>query len=642
MKQNIILLSVTLSHWLQSLRLPRPWLGLLILSIFQTTAWAQFDGLFTPPTQITAPPQQPVKIQIHSLAQQIRQGDQQVLAVVLDVKKPFHINTGEKLGGELDFLIPTQVQLLNLPPWLTVGELQFPEPHFIEVSYTTPPTQVPVLEGQVVVYLPLLTGSDAPLGMTDLTVAVTYQACDDRTCLPPKQVQLAVGIQITDQPTVVNESSRVWFEGFKLASFNPPASESLTFNLPGGSFDLAMGGVVSLILLLGIAAVGGALLNLTPCVLPVIPLKIMAMSRTAGNRKQCFLQGVYMSLGVVGFWLGLGSVMAAFTGLTAVNQLFQYPAFTLSVGIVICLLAIGMCGLFAIRLPNAVYQWTPGHDTAIGSISLGILTAILSTPCTAPFMGAAAAWAATQQPTLTIATFAAIGLGMASPYLLLSAFPQWAMRMPRVGPTSVLIKEVMGLCILAAGVYFVGVGISGLTTSPPDPPSLAHWWAVGLTLAGTGLWVTWRSIRLGGFKPAALAWAAAGLLLATGALWQASQWTDRGPITWQYFTAERWTQLQNDQQLVMMDFTAEWCLNCKVLEKQVLHDPKVVEALRQYNIVPMKVDLTAQHAEGAAMLKSTGRLTIPLLALYGSDGKIHFMADFYTTDQLVKAMASLR
>ncbi len=102
---------------------------------------------------------------------------------------------------------------------------------------------------------------------------------------------------------------------------------------------------------------------------------------------------------------------------------------------------------------------------------MGILAAILSTPCTAPFMGAAAAWAATQPPWTTLATFAAIGIGMALPYLVLSASPALVEKMPKTGPASLLIKEVMGLFMLAAAAYFIGIGLAAIFSSPPNPPS---------------------------------------------------------------------------------------------------------------------------------------------------------------------------
>ena len=111
-------------------------------------------------------------------------------------------------------------------------------------------------------------------------------------------------------------------------------------------------------------------------------------------------------------------------------------------------------------------------------------------------MGAAAAWAATQYPATTLLTFASIGAGMAAPYMALSIFPALVERMPRTGPASELIKQVMGLLMLAAAAYFVGVGLSALVVTPPDPPGKEYWWAVMAFGAAAGFWLAYGTLRI--------------------------------------------------------------------------------------------------------------------------------------------------
>ena len=233
-----------------------------------------------------------------------------------------------------------------------------------------------------------------------------------------------------------------------------------------------------------------------------------------------------MSLGVVAFWLALGTMIAGISGFTATNQLFQYPTFTILVGVIIAVMAVGMCGLFYIRLPQTVYRINPGQDSLTGSFGFGIMTAVLSTPCTAPFMGAAAAWAATQYPATTLLTFASIGAGMAVPYMALSIFPALANRMPRTGPASELIKQVMGLLMLAAAAYFVSVGLSALVVTPPDPPGKDYWWVVMAFGAAAGFWLVCGTVRItarwgrravfGGLGAALVVFSAAGAVRVYG------------------------------------------------------------------------------------------------------------------------------
>jgi thiol:disulfide interchange protein len=211
-------------------------------------------------------------------------------------------------------------------------------------------------------------------------------------------------------------------------------------------------------------------------VLPVIPLKIMSLSAAAGDRVRCLRLGLVMSAGVVAFWLLLGLLVGGLSDFTTSSQLFQYPLFTIGLGLFIAVMAFGMAGFFSVNLPQWVHSIDASHETMGGSFVMGIMTAVLSTPCTAPLMGAAAGWAAASGSLATVLTvFGTIGTGMAAPYALLSAFPQMARSMPRSGPASDVVKQVMGLLLMAAAAFFIGAGVNGWLPAP----SMVHWWIVG-------------------------------------------------------------------------------------------------------------------------------------------------------------------
>ncbi|MGD8741460.1 MAG: cytochrome c biogenesis protein CcdA, partial [Desulfobacterales bacterium] len=419
-------------------------------------------------------------------------------------------------------------------------------------------------------------------------------------------------------------------------------TEAIEFNLFGWNFSFNTASGFGWALLLITAAFGGMLLNFTPCVLPLIPIKIISLSHAAKDRKRCLLLGWVMSLGILAFWIALGILIALVSDFTATNQLFQYPVFTILVGSIIGIMALGMFGSFSIRLPQFIYMINPQQDSLQGSFALGILAAVLSTPCTAPFMGAAAAWSATQSSLTTAATFAAIGGGMALPYLLLSAFPHLVNRMPKAGPASELIKQVMGLFMLAAAAYFLGVGISALLSSPPNPPSKIYWWPVmGLVAAG-GTWLALRTLALARKKITKTVFVSLGLILMVLPIWGALRLSDEGPINWMYYTPERFEAAIAQRKTVLMEFTAEWCLNCKVLEESVLQDQRIINLLAQEHIVPMKVDITGNNLAGKAKLKAVGSLTVPLLVIFAPDGNPVFKSDFYTADQVLGAVERAR
>jgi thiol:disulfide interchange protein DsbD len=434
---------------------------------------------------------------------------------------------------------------------------------------------------------------------------------------------------------VVEDSARVEKIHAELFDGLERLKDRLSIAFFGWDFDIKPS---NLALLLCIAAIGGFLLNFTPCVLPLVPIKIMGLSRAAGNRRRCLLLGSTMSAGVVAFWLSMAVAISTISGFDAVNKLFQYPAFTIAVGLIICVMAVGMCGLFSARLPQWIYLINPSQESAGGSFLLGIMAAVLSTPCTAPFMGAAAAWSATQPPATTLSTFAAIGMGMALPYLVLSAFPALTRRMPRGGPAGDLIKQVMGLLMLAAGAYFLGTGLAGLLADPPDPPTQIYWWMVGLFIALAGAWLAWRTFQITSRVGSRMLFGTVGLVLIAIGISLGVFFTRGSPIQWIYYTPQRLADARAQGRVVLLEFTAAWCLNCHFLEQAVLHDQRVVQLLNSERVAPIKVDITGKNPAGAEKLVEVGRRSIPYLIIYSPDGKKIFSSDAYTVDQIIKAV----
>ncbi len=562
-----------------------------------------------------------------------------VLAVVLDIHPGFHINPPKHQLDD-DSLIPTALRVIHRPVGLWIDPVRYPPPKAVTVGTDDQPRRVTAYEGRAVLYVPIAVVGDAKPGVKQVEFELIYQACDRTQCLPPVTVPLTVNLEVVGHAVRFDPSAQAEADivlGFT-ATADSPSQPSVQFDAFGLRFSVVVASWWGFGVLLLVAAMGGLLLNFTPCVLPVIPLKIMGLSHAATSRGRCLALGLVMGVGVVVFWVALGAVIAGVSGFTATNQLFQYPAFTLGVGALIALMAVGMFGFAPVRLPGLIYRFDPKQGTLTGSFGLGVMTAVLSTPCTAPFMGAAAAWAATQHPATTLVSFAAIGSGMALPYLLLGAFPAWVSRMPRTGPASQLIKQVMGLLLLAVGAYFVGVGLAGVLVNPPDPPTLMYWWPVMGFIAAAGGWLAYRTMRITDSIPQRVLFVGVGLLVMAGSVYGGMRLTQTGPIQWVPYTPQRFTQALQDEQVVVMDFTAEWCLNCKWLEKNVLNQPRVAQRLNQAGVVAMQVDLTGRNEPGRRMLKKAGRLTIPLLIVFDANGQVVFQGDFYTAQQVLDAI----
>ena len=570
-------------------------------------------------------------------ADSARPGDSIILAVVAEIKEGFHINADARQVKPLENFkpYPTKVAVAAVSDEITIESPRYPPAVAFNAEYAG--GDLMSFAGRTIIYLPVKLNETIGPGKKDIKLVFEYQACSDTYCLFPQKIKFEESLVVAASPTGVSQINQELFAGFHRSS-STPASGIVNFDLFGWTFAIDASSGFGIILLLLTAALGGMLLNFTPCVLPLIPIKIISLAHVAQDRKRCLLLGFSMFLGVLVFWLALGILIALVSDFSAANQLFQYPLFTILVGFLIGTMATGMFGFFNVRLPNFIYMINPEQDTLKGSFGLGILAAVLSTPCTAPFMGAAAAWAATQPPTTTLITFAAIGAGMALPYLVLSANPAWVEKMPKTGPASNLIKQVMGLFMLAAAVYFIGIGVAALFVEPPNPITKLYWWPVMLFSAAAGGWLAYRTIQIAAGKGLKTFFAGLGVMIVALSAWGAVQLTGRGPVDWVYYTPERFSEASGNRKVIVMVFTAEWCLNCKVLEQGVFRDPAIAALLSQKEIVPMKVDITGNNPAGKAKLKEVGALTIPLLVIFSPSGKQLFKSDFYTADQVREAV----
>jgi thiol:disulfide interchange protein len=577
----------------------------------------------------------------------VRPGEQGVLAVVIDLQPGWHIHTNDPKppASWPDFVaIPTEVTP-TAKTGVKFGPLQWPKPHEVPLDLSGEgAAPYGVFSDRAVVYIPFEVASDAA-GDLALSVEVSYQACDDRKCQGPTSSTMPVNLRVLapGEPAVVPSDASL-FKDFDRSAFArmdsgaQAAPKPVGFQLFGGWFTIDPAGALGLAALLLVAAVGGALLNLTPCVLPVIPLKIMGLSKHSEQRGRTLLLGIVMSLGVVAFWAAIGLMMVTITGFKAISQLFQQPLFTLGVGVFILVMGVGMLGLFAVKLPNWVYLIDPKSDTVSGSFLFGIMTAVLSTPCTAPFMGTAAAWAVQQTTAVTLSVFAAIGLGMASPYLLLTLFPHLLARVPRAGPGSELVKQTMGLLMVAVAVFFLGTGLDPLLRLPIDPPIRWFWWVIlGISAVAMG-WLVYRTIhitlRIGPRTFVSVLGAATVAALAI----IVARVTDRGPIRWQGYTPERLQAALDKGQVAVIDFTAEWCLNCKLLENTVLHRPDVAGALNGSGVVALRADLTGSNPPAQKKLDELRWIGIPLLVIEGPGLKEPMTLDWYTPQQVLQAI----
>lgn len=281
----------------------------------------------------------------------------------------------------------------------------------------------------------------------------------------------------------------------------------------------------------------------------------------------------------------------------------------------------------------------------------GVMTAVLGLPCFGFVAGALLAGAATMPTTTVLAVFGGIGIGMASPYLVLSLKPDLVKALPKAGPASDLVKQVMGLLLMAAAAYFIGSGVlayiggnESWVASLPWWAKVIHWWTVAGFGSAAGVWLAWRTLKISGKAAPVVSMSLIGLVLLGGGVIAAVKQTEHARHDfWVPFTPSVLADSLDRGDVVVLDFTAEWCLNCKTLEAAVLSPDPLGEVLRNSEgLVALKADLTSTKAPGWDKLRALGQTGIPLLVVYGPGADEPWMSNAYTAEQVLDAIERSR
>jgi thiol:disulfide interchange protein len=384
-------------------------------------------------------------------------------------------------------------------------------------------------------------------------------------------------------------------------------------SVPAPAVDLSLG----LALLLALA--GGALLNLMPCVFPVLSLKVLGFAHHAHDRKGLLAGGLAYTAGVMASFVALAALLLALrAGGEQLGWGFQLqsPAVVATLAALFTLIGLNLAGVFELGsvLPSSWATARASHPM-IDSALTGVLAVAVASPCTAPFMGASLGAAVTLPAWQALLVFAALGLGMALPYLAASAWPALARLLPRPGVWMAHFKTVMAFPMFATVVWLVWVlgqqsGIDGVAALLALLVALAFAaWALGSPTLG-------RKARTG-FGAVALVLMAAALVWAVPTLrHEAVAKVPGAADAWQPWSAERVAQAQAEGRAVFVDFTAAWCVTCQFNKRTTLADASVKAAFEARQVLLLRADWTRRDAAISAELARFGRSGVPVYALY--------------------------
>lgn len=400
-----------------------------------------------------------------------------------------------------------------------------------------------------------------------------------------------------------------------LAALGPTSAAGSNAAPPGSS---GVGG--SVLVALAFAFIGGMLLNLMPCVFPVLGIKVMGFVEHAhGEARAMRLQGWIFAAGVVASFLALAGIMLALrAGGAELGWGFQLqsPAVVTVLAALFFVLALNLSGVFEWgAFAQSMTSKLSARGRYADAFLAGVLASVVATPCTAPFMGTAVGFTLTQPAGVALAVFGMLGVGMAAPVLLLALFPALLRRLPRPGPWMETFKQVLAFPLYGTVAWLTWV----LGAQAGNDAILAL--LAGLILIAMAAWMYGRWEQAEGPWRAAVAilFAAAGVAVAwpgpQGAA-PVSQVARAGEIAWQEWSPEKVAELTGQGKAVFVDFTAAWCVTCQVNKRVALNNSGVVRAFGERDVVALRADWTRHDPRITATLSALGRNAIPVYALY--------------------------
>ena len=368
------------------------------------------------------------------------------------------------------------------------------------------------------------------------------------------------------------------------------------------------------------AFIGGLILNLMPCVFPVLGLKIMGFVQQAGEDKSKIkLHGLVFSLGVlVSFWILAAILIAIRAGGQELGWGFQLqsPMFVFALTVILFVFALNLSGLFEFGLSMTRMGGGIASSKGLsGSFFSGALATLVATPCAAPFLAPALGVALTLAPAQSITVFTFIALGLAFPYLLISIFPGLLRVLPRPGAWMETFKQAMSFLLYATVAYLVWV-LEGQLEEKGFLTALFALVVIGLAGWIYGRWTA--PVRKGGVR---LAGTICALVLFLSGLGMGVAAQKEDALKWEPWSLAREVELLAEGRPVYVDFTARWCATCQVNKRVAFSSPKVISALLDKNVATLKADWTNQDPKITKRLAEYGRSAVPFNILYFPDGR---------------------
>ncbi len=569
--------------------------------------------------------------------QSVAPGGQVKVTLQIDPGDGFHVYAfGDRDAGNLGYK-PTLIVLTNSSgfpftrPAASAEPMEEPSP--IEGELPQLVYEQPV-EWTTTITIP----KDTKPGVYEIAGLVGYQVCQKINCDLPRGASFTSNVTVGASsgkgsvPLAFSEARYV--DAARLAATQPVSREAAVVGAqPAALSTLPMVILASLI--------GGFILNFMPCVLPVIGLKILSFAEQAGrSRGQILALNVWYSLGLLSVFLVLATLASGVNlGLREQDlgwgEQFSSTSFNIVMVSVVFVMALSFLGVWEIPIPGFVGTGAANEVAAregpLGAFAKGILTTVLATPCSGPLLGPVFAFTLNQPPLVTFLIFGSIGLGMASPYLVIGAFPQLVRFLPKPGAWMDTFKQMMGFVMLGTIVFL-------FTFMNRDYVVPTFALMVGLWAA---CWWIGRTSLVEPLGRVLKAWGQGAVVAAVVGFVAFTQLTPHeSKIPWKSFSQAELAKLTSEGNTVLVDFTAQWCLTCKMNLRFAIETESVKDLLATNKVVPLLADWTDGSPEIKEALAGLDSNSIPVLAIYPAGDPEHpiVLRDVITQNAVLDAI----
>lgn len=526
-------------------------------------------------------------------------GEKSAIAVHFELEKGWHFYaSADTAPGGMNLKFEPNEQDSHI---LTFSKPIFPKADLLYDEALE--VKIAVIGGEFTVYLPFEVSADAAAPKTvTVDIGIEGAVCTETQCRVPNLGSVGTEVKIS-------KDTAGQLPKFIVPKAQPPAIEA-----SGSAEKWASYSVWAALIL---AFVAGLALNIMPCVWPILPIIVLRLVEQAKRGK-----GKSITMGLA-FCLGILLFFACMAGANIVLQVFygqvlqwgdqlRNPAFLMMMSLLLVVLSLFMFGVFTISVPSSLTGKSGSAGGYTGAVGMGFLAAVLSTPCSFGILAAAFAWAQTQKLPLATLAMMTIGIGMAAPYAILTAMPVLLQKIPKPGRWMELFKQTIGFILLV-------IAIKLMAALPGERLIGVLYFSVVLAFC-VWMWSGWVSFG----APAARRWGVRliAFVLAATAGFMFLPEAKPELIDWQKYNPTAIETAKEGNEPVLIKFTADWCLSCKVVEKTVYSRKDIAELIKQKDVLPIKADTTLKGYRATEALKTLYNepgVPVSILIVPGSD-----------------------